>query len=56
LNPRAVRVRHAIAFAGEGFWFFLELLAGVNKHHASAMAGRIPARRRADDVSERRAS
>ena len=32
-------VRHPVAFVGEGFWLFLELLARVNEHHAPAVAG-----------------
>ncbi len=35
----AVRVGDAIAFIAERFRLFLKLLAGINQHHAPAMAG-----------------
>ena len=39
LDPLPVSVGHPVAFVAEGFRLFLELLAGVDEHHAPAMAG-----------------
>ena len=41
LDPLAVSVSHPVALIAERFWLFLDLLAGVNEHHAAAVAGRF---------------
>ena len=41
LNPLPVRIGHPVALVAEGFRLFLELLAGVDDHHAPTMAGRL---------------
>ena len=51
LDPLTMGVRHAVAFAGEGFWLFLELLPRVNEHHAPAMVGGLVVSQQ-PDVSE----